>query len=116
MMTEIFNNFDFEKIQSIMVLLGITFPNPTDMYAPRHIPSVDELKFEAKHLLEEAWLKRSKWPNQSEEERADGVGGGCGCLSVEITWEGFELKFHPITSASYFADHGKADGYPDENK
>lgn len=114
MMTEILSDFDFEKVRAVIVLLGITFPDPVNLSGPRHIPSVDELKAEAVHLLEEAWDERARWTEKEDSERVDNV--CCGCLSVDITWEAFELKFHPVTSASYFGDHGEADGIPDEKE
>lgn len=114
MMTEILSDFDFEKVRAVIVLLGITFPDPVNQLRPGHIPSVDELKAVAVHLLEEAWGERARWTEKEDSERVDNI--CCGCLSVDITWDAFELKFHPVTSASYFGDHGEAVGVPNEKE
>ena len=107
MTAEILDDFDFEKVQAIMVLLGITFPDyPGEAKGGRHVPSVDELKTEAKQQLEEAWIDRSKWNDEPDHDKhITGVGGWCGHLMIDIFWDGFEMKFQPITSASYFEDN-----------
>ena len=107
MSLEILSNFDFEKVQAIMVLLGITFPDyPGAFKEMRHVPSVEELKVEARMLLERAWLERAKWKDEPDTEKhVNGLGGWCGHLAIEISAEGFEMAFQPITSESYFEDH-----------
>ena len=98
-------DFDFEKAQAIMVLLGITFPDVPGTLRPRHTPTVEELKLEAERTIGEAWEEFLKWPNQKEDEKTTGVWCWCGNMMVDISEECLSLHFIPLMSESYFSNY-----------
>lgn len=98
---EIINNFDFVKAHAIMEMLDITFPNGIRK-SGRHIPTIEELKEDAKKTLEEAWKERVMWEGISEEDRITGLGDWCGHMMVDILEDSLELQFMPIISDYYF--------------
>jgi hypothetical protein len=93
---------DFNKIQSVMTFLGWSW---FDASAPDKIPNVDELKEEAKRLLEDAYDD-----NNNESYSYIATGGftatrlmydGIKMLSLDFSISGWNLSYYDVTSENY---------------
>lgn len=106
MVNDILCDFDFEKVQAIMVLMGVKWYGLKGGNE-RHTPSVDEIIAVSREILTEAYDKHKEDPEYNS------------CGKYHMFAEAFndgmlELTYRPF-SASGFEDSYNEDGSHNEN-
>ena len=106
MVNDILCDFDFERVQAIMVLMGVKWYGLKGG-DERHTPSVDEIIAVSREILTEVY----------DKHKADPEYNGCGKyhMFAEAFNDGqLELTYRPF-SASSFEDCYNEDGSHNEN-
>jgi len=99
MVNEILLDFDFERVQAIMVLMGVKWYGLKGK-GERHTPSVDEIIAVSREILTEAY----------DKHKADSEYNGCG--KYQMFAEAFndgqlELTYRPFSASSFESSYNE---------
>ena len=106
MVNDILCDFDFERVQAIMVLMGVKWYGMKGG-DERHTPSVDEIIAVSREILTEAY----------DKHKADPEYNGCGKYNMfaEAFNDGqLELTYRPFSASSFESSYNE-DGSHNEN-
>ena len=106
MVNDILCDFDFERVQAIMVLMGVKWYGLKGG-DERHTPSVDEIIAVSREVLTEAY----------DRHKADPEYYGCGkChMFAEVFNDGpLELTYRPFSASSFESDYNEDGSIIDE--
>ena len=106
MVNDILCDFDFERVQAIMVLMGVKWYGPKGG-GERHTPSVDEIIAVSREILTEAYDKHKEDPEYNS------------CGKYHMFAEAFndgqlELTYRPFSASSFESSYNE-DGSHNEN-